>query len=279
MTWPWRRREDGKLRSDLVAGQKLVDLFVVDVPLPEPLPGVAFHFLIAGAPRPPQIFQRHHQFAVVAHVEPGELISGHDLLSGVIGELLDDPSLLPRGEVGQRRLVEFHRAECGDRPGQTVVVNGRRLHASQHDAVGRQLNAADRTRRQRLRFARAALALGEVHVADRALLLVVVAHDGRVHRAEVFVVRTDRCLVAVQGTGPFFVVVVEVVPEADDAADGDQDDHETQPGLDDLDDRNADVALGHGWSLPAKKGMPSRPSLRRAIGDSDPGTLRGVRLK
>src|SRR5262249_15043932 len=141
---------------------------------------------IAALSSPEKVLQCDRKFRSVANVQIRQLLAFlYHLASKVHVELLDT-GLLTRGDLSLPGLVEFHGTIRVDLLDERLVLDLRGLDSSQHHAVRRQLHSAHGSRWQRLRFARAFLSLGQVHVTDRALLAWLVPDDVRVHRTEVF---------------------------------------------------------------------------------------------
>src|SRR5262249_36058925 len=99
-----------------------------------------------------------------------------------------------------------------------------------------ELDPADRAGRQCFGSGGPLLAFGQVHVADGALLLAVIADDVGVHRAEILDIAPGRLILAVQWTRPLLVVVVDRRPEDNDQANSGHDGDEAQAGEDDFHD-------------------------------------------
>src|SRR5258708_36322094 len=159
-----------------------------------------------------------------------------DILPGVIDILLGDSALLPSRDVAVTVRVALHAAHVDDLLGQGQLVRFPGLYTGQDDSIGSELDPADGSCRQRLRLAGSFLAFGEVHMANRTLLVGLVPDDVRVHGAEVFHVAGGFLVPAKHGTRPLFPIRVQRAPTADYNSDNRQENEESQTGLERLQD-------------------------------------------
>ena len=147
MTWPLIGERILRCVSAVSARENLVDLLIVDAPAFEPVRAEFEQLRIAAALGVEQVLDGDDQ---VGAVEQRQLVAGANHLPGLVDDKLFDPPIHPRGHRALAPFVELDVADGRDLLRQRLVVDRPCLHAGQHDAIRRELHAADDSRRQRL---------------------------------------------------------------------------------------------------------------------------------